>query len=913
MNEWEAAVGAHLTTAPGVAWRWQDDGSVLAWEYDGTIAFRQEIEAIYTRVGRELRVVPPLGAIALLVAAVRANPRGALGGSLVARLGRSVAKIVPVMPAPPLPPDSVAECAVALQLVAQVPQSFWKRMDALEVLASAVFENAGLVPDAAAVDHLVEAFRRGIGPRNCRPRDPVRAGDDWRRALEALRLGLSRFDPTTLELRARTSLPSLPVAAPIELADAGGVRTLIAALRDDPELSTISRMARDLLAAIHWPRGLKPSRDLPVGGYSDISNRGPIDRLLVSELAHDDATLATRIVLREALYTRREAPRVPPKGVRLILVDCGIRMWGAPRAIAASVALALAAEAGPGRRAGVWRAAGAEIVPVDLTARAGLIDLLEALFPDPHPGPSLPAFLARVRDADAAREVFLITHAAVMRDPAFVQPLSAVRAEGVNVAMLSDDGRVTIDALSALGSRRVHESLLDVSGIGRETPAAADARRAFDDPAIFLSQPFPLRVAHGVAGSRRFVNRLGTFALTFANQLVTFWDRDGLGARILAELPPRKMGLLIEATDKGIVHVVRGDGGGQPIDWFIYDLESGESTTRTVVHGLHSVRGVFRQDGVLFVVGPNAVRGFTDFTGDAVTIDGLPSSAELEWWGCRYFRIAQRHFVMRSDESRAWLEPVQIPVSADGWPAGTFWLFDRRMTEGPSVLTLVPFAVGALRTGERARFPGSEAPSDVRWIHASADGHRLMLNGDRVYEIGVGFARGISRGDHFTALEPSSSWKEPEGSILRTLAAIGVTRDGDLALKAVRGDEWLINVTSRALGVDPHVVHMREMPRGCGAIRWVPLSRVVDHPWITARTAPSEAVVAMQDRRGMIHLRRAMGGAPEVTIVPVRNARIAVWSSSGVLHGPKYFLGDRDGCDSGAARACIRDVLGGIA
>ena len=40
---------------------------------------------------------------------------------------------------------------------------------------------------------------------------------------------------------------------------------------------------------------------------SDISNRGPLDRLLLSESAHDDLTLAVRIALNEALYLRRES------------------------------------------------------------------------------------------------------------------------------------------------------------------------------------------------------------------------------------------------------------------------------------------------------------------------------------------------------------------------------------------------------------------------------------------------------------------------------------------------------------------------------------------------------------------------------------------------------------------------------
>ena len=91
---------------------------------------------------------------------------------------------------------------------------------------------------------------------------------------------------------------------------------MIAGLDNDQELGGMS-IARQLLAAIHLPRSLSDRDDLPVGGISDISNRGPLDRLLLSELAHDDLTLAVRIATNEALYlAARRRPAVRPSGAR---------------------------------------------------------------------------------------------------------------------------------------------------------------------------------------------------------------------------------------------------------------------------------------------------------------------------------------------------------------------------------------------------------------------------------------------------------------------------------------------------------------------------------------------------------------------------------------------------------------------
>ena len=113
----------------------------------------------------------------------------------------------------------------------------------------------------------------------------------------------------------------------------------------------MARLARLLLAAVHMPTPLSLREELPVGGVSDISNRGSLDRLLLSELANDDLTLAVRVAMNEALYLRREIPPSTPQHHRAILVDAGIRSWGVPRVFATAVALAFMASTAKSGRA----------------------------------------------------------------------------------------------------------------------------------------------------------------------------------------------------------------------------------------------------------------------------------------------------------------------------------------------------------------------------------------------------------------------------------------------------------------------------------------------------------------------------------------------------------------------------------
>ena len=92
--------------------------------------------------------------------------------------------------------------------------------------------------------------------------------------------------------------------------------SFIPTLRDDPaDAEAISHklliragFARQLMAAVTLPRRLADPEEIAMGGVSDISNRGPLDRLLLTELVHDDLTLAVRVSSNEALYLRRESP-----------------------------------------------------------------------------------------------------------------------------------------------------------------------------------------------------------------------------------------------------------------------------------------------------------------------------------------------------------------------------------------------------------------------------------------------------------------------------------------------------------------------------------------------------------------------------------------------------------------------------
>src|SRR5262249_28538914 len=189
--------------------------------------------------------------------------------------------------------------------------------------------------------------------------------------LHALHEGLKHLDVSGLPLRNRTGLDEMPEAVDEEIPPGEQVRALLGSLEDDPELGGLARLARDLMAAMSLPPAVSDPDELPQGGVSDLTNRGPLDRLLLSELAHDDLTLAVRVATGSALYWRREKPPQPRPRCRSLLLEAGVRSWGVPRVFATAVALAAAATADQHTSLPRPRASRADPVPPDLTAPAG--------------------------------------------------------------------------------------------------------------------------------------------------------------------------------------------------------------------------------------------------------------------------------------------------------------------------------------------------------------------------------------------------------------------------------------------------------------------------------------------------------------------------------------------------------------
>jgi hypothetical protein len=308
-----AAARRYFNDAEPRFWTWGDDA--ITWPDGTTIVFYRELADLFLRLA--LDGLPRFTPLLLLLAASRENYRREhIFWELWQERGLLRDATAPNCPDP-------NELCAGLDRIASLPQELRSNIAAKAALIETVFAGQRHL---AAEDALnVLELLRTMPPRelfNEAVRDSG-FGDAWPEqndhahvwkkeellgksgrtratvtlALMSMRAALNRIDDDALRLRQRTGLDQMVQPAEIEPAPDESLRAFISRLRDDAELSGVGRLAHDLMAAVQVPRSVSDLEDLSLGGVSDISNRGPLDRLLTSDLALVDLTLAVRVAV----------------------------------------------------------------------------------------------------------------------------------------------------------------------------------------------------------------------------------------------------------------------------------------------------------------------------------------------------------------------------------------------------------------------------------------------------------------------------------------------------------------------------------------------------------------------------------------------------------------------------------------
>jgi MoxR-vWA-beta-propeller ternary system domain bpX1/MoxR-vWA-beta-propeller ternary system domain bpX0 len=485
----------------GNFWHWSEDGEVIEWQTGKTLCYTADLLSILR--GCSNQPMPHLGAILLVVAACSDNWEPVMARSIVNRQTklidwyeehREIEEVDMILHnafetlaiVRSLDKD-VRSGAMRIPLIRAVFENIWSFHTAFDNIEPFLKHWIDWSEDK---EERVELIRYLTNP-DVMEQQPVfllkeleaLQSSEWRKtgtkALEEYLLTNLTDTPKPAEI---APLPE-PITTPL---------TLIEELLQDDKTEGLAQLTQRLLAAIKIPSQTRGSSDQPFGGFSDITNRGNLDRLLISELAQDDDTLTARLVNNEAMYLRREEPPSDIERERTILLDTTIQMWGLPRVFALAAALACAEKKQNISRIDAFALRGERLDDLDLTTKDGVIQALGKLDGHLHCGIALRDFLRHNRSTES-HDIVFITDADALKTPAFQVYFAEIKAFLTYLIVVNRVGELQVLDISGGRSKSLGTSKMDLNHLlfPKHDPSKRTKKSLFT-PAFYNEAELPL-------------------------------------------------------------------------------------------------------------------------------------------------------------------------------------------------------------------------------------------------------------------------------------------------------------------------------------------------------------------------------------------------------------------------------------
>lgn len=865
-------------------WRWSLDGQALVWQGGGTIAFAEELRVILDCLAP--MGLPPLSSLVLVLGALRVDWREQGLNDLKAFFQTVFGYAEP---------DFYSSLMRGLDHLQSLPEGRLRTLPGKRLLAEVLFESD---PGAISVDQSLENIRgaeRILGRESgitaeleLEAATPV----VLRKSLKYLCEALPELDEERLQLRDHSGFDDAPLPATLEDPPLTRLRALLAGLEDDDEMGALARFTRSMMAAVSVPRSTALPDQMAVGGLSGLSNRGRLDRLLITELAHDDLVLAARVAGQEALYWHREPPPKSPPKRRRIYLDFGIRMWGKARLFAVGVALAMVLRSDPENPAELLTVDDNQLTPMAWETRADLAKILGSLRPHATPGDELRVFLEQ---SDDSEERIILTHEAVLSDADFLDVYRELECPSVFVATVSRGGEFCLWSLNERGRKCHQRAELDLEALisprQRSLPGQPLVGAKVDGrlPDLCFMEPFPLRLAHRPLRAKELYSSVtgGLFAFSRDGRLLQ-WSHPGHGARQLTDSLPR--GQLIwmgELNPECLVLAMKGHDQIH-IVWVHWKTGQCQSVSRSLAYLQGGFLAAWAYNGGLFVKYQGAIVHVFDLqSGEYLENHVVPYT--YSWSNDRFYRDRSGQWLaLNFDGQSCHLDPV--PVANDNWV-----LFDRQGFEGPWAFDPRGRVVSTVNSSREIPVGRLYSPP-FQYIDRSLDGHILLVRSMNSecpnqyiccdLKTGKSWAANNARIDRNHALTEFYSSQLTNQYNMRTRI---------YRLGRVRGHKLAIvdrHMKTMALTTDREGAINFVAARGLTIISPRGFSKLDDREHrrlglkMAAWPSGSQAVL---DARGLLHCQFPDQERPDLCLI-MSTQGMGLWVANGEYYGPEHML-----------------------
>jgi hypothetical protein len=548
----------YFQTGKKSMWQWSADGEVVEFRAGGTIAYREELLLLlqyFTDQG-----LPQLPSILYILYACLDAPDGIEKTAA----GQILHTWTPI----------AGPRVIKLMQVIQGLPAEWRTGARKGLLLQEIFRDAKPVIPPEYTRAVLDEFRSGR--LNARIAEPFATLTMQDINTKILHEAAKRF-PTTgsLLIQLRTGLGTLPEEAPALVPELPA-DDLLRQLLSDPKTEGVARLTQRLVAALHITMHTEAAGDLPLGGYADISTRGDLDRLLLSELVYDDDMLTARLVNNEALYLRREEPPDSVHRQRVILLDTTLLLWGLPRVFAVSAALAATRNLPPHTIAHVVALGGETHTPLALSTRDGIVHALEQLDGALHCGAALENVIRRGGFDDNA-DYLLITDEEALQDPDFDTIYRTVHEQLQFLITVSRHGTLQFYALRN-GRRKLLNSATYDLGDLLLTPRKVQAPNviAANTPVAFIQKnPAPLYfppVGLACTPDTAYQTYEGVFCVTHAKRLLYWHSRQHGATELLHHIGGDKY--FFYTGEEGYLSLLSLDTINEQLHYYKIDLQN---------------------------------------------------------------------------------------------------------------------------------------------------------------------------------------------------------------------------------------------------------------------------------------------------------------------------------------------------
>lgn len=185
-------------------------------------------------------------------------------------------------------------------------------------------------------------------------------------------------------------------------------KDFIQQLIEEPKTFQVGSLIKRIWSGLRIPMKHLSPGEQPIGGISDMANKGDLHRMLLSEFANEDDVFMNRVANNEVLYIQREIPPEENIFERIILIDTSLRNWGTPKVTAFASAIAIIRHPKAHSKCKVF-ALGQACLPISLDTPEKVIENLNQVSPVLEVSEALGKFFNQ-EHPEKDLEVFFITH-----------------------------------------------------------------------------------------------------------------------------------------------------------------------------------------------------------------------------------------------------------------------------------------------------------------------------------------------------------------------------------------------------------------------------------------------------------------------------------------------------------------------